>query len=141
MPVHDWKPGFAWLFHDFHQEWISAIKRALNNGILPPDYFALSEQVTVGVTPDVLTLRDRAVASDEPGASGGLLAVEPKTRIVATLGGVPRKKNQVAIKHASHNRTVAVIDIVSPGNKDSKNALARSSTRRSICWRRAFTCW
>ena len=19
MPVHDWKPGFAWLFHDFHQ--------------------------------------------------------------------------------------------------------------------------
>lgn len=123
MPVHDWKPGFAWLFHHFHQEWVHAIGRALNNGILPPDYFALSEQVTVGVTPDVLTLRDRAAASAAPGDNGGLLVAEPKTRIVATLGSTPRKKNQVAIKHASHNRTVAVIEIVSPGNKDSKNAL------------------
>src|SRR5262245_26800572 len=100
-----------------------AIKHALNNGILPPDHYALTEQVTIGVTPDVLTLHDRG--RDVPPAEGGeLLVAEPKTRIVETLGGdKPRKKNQVAVKHASKDQTVAVIEIVSPGNKDSKHAI------------------
>lgn len=122
MPVHDWKPEYAWLFHDFHQEWIGTIKHALNGGILPGDYYAMTEQVTVGVTPDVLALRDRASSEDEP-TNGGLLVAEPKTRIIETLDTAPRKKNRVAVKHASNDRTVAVIEIVSPGNKDSRHAI------------------
>lgn len=124
MPVHNWAPDFAWLFHDFHQEWIGAIKHALNGGILPPDYYALGEQVTVGVAPDVVTLRDRDRRAPQSGETGGLLVVEPKTRIVERFAAVPRKKNQVAVKHASTDRTVAVVEIVSPGNKSSRNALA-----------------
>lgn len=121
MPIHKWTPDYAWLFHDFHQEWIGTIKRALNSGLLPPDYYALAEQVTIGVTPDVLTLHDRSVR--EKGTDGGLLLAEPKTQIVETLGDdTPRKKNQVAVKHASRDQTVAVIEIVSPGNKDSRHS-------------------
>jgi hypothetical protein len=122
MPIHNWTGEYSWLFHDFHQEWIGTIKRALNGGILPPDYYALAEQVAVGVTPDVLTLRDQ-ISSDHVPATGGLLVAEPKTRIVETLGTTPRRKNRVAVKHASDDRTVAVIEIVSPGNKDSRHAI------------------
>lgn len=123
MPIHDWKPGFAWLFHHFHQEWIHSLGRALNGGLLPSDYYAMTEQVTVGVTPDVLALRDRTEPAGAAGADGGLLVAEPRTRIVETLNATPRKKNTVAVKHASDDRTVAVIEIVSPGNKDSRRAL------------------
>lgn len=124
MPIHDWKPNSAWAFHDFHQEWIAAIKHALNGGLLPPDYYAMMEQVTVGVVPDVLTLRDLTDTNVRaPDSGGGLLVAEPRTRFVETLGAAPRKKNTVAVKHASDDRTVAVIEIVSPGNNDSRHAL------------------
>ncbi len=40
MPVHDWTRVAAGIFHDFHHSWIEQIKVALNEGILPPDYYA-----------------------------------------------------------------------------------------------------
>ena len=45
VPVHDWTRVDAGIFHDFHHEWISEIKRALNRGILAPPYYALAEQI------------------------------------------------------------------------------------------------
>ena len=48
MPVHDWTRVDAGIFHDFHLEWISRIKHALNSGILPPEYYALAEQQGTG---------------------------------------------------------------------------------------------
>src|ERR1700682_1039269 len=60
MPMHDWTRVNAGIFHDFHHEWISTLKRALNSGVLPPDFYALAEQVAGGLHPDVVTLeRDR----------------------------------------------------------------------------------
>src|ERR1700739_539434 len=44
MPVHDWTRVGAGIFHDFHHAWIEEIKRALNAGLLPDDYYALAEQ-------------------------------------------------------------------------------------------------
>jgi hypothetical protein len=122
MPVHNWSADYAWLFHDFHHGWIGTIKRALNGGLLPTDYYALAEQVAVGATPDVPIIRDETTPEFEP-APSGLLVAEPKTRIIETLGTPPPQKNQVAVKHASDDRTVAVIEIVSPGNKDSQHAI------------------
>jgi hypothetical protein len=55
MPVHDWTRVDAGIFHVFHHRWISAISDALNQGILPPDYYALPEQHAAGFGPDVLT--------------------------------------------------------------------------------------
>jgi hypothetical protein len=56
MPVHDWTRVSAGIFHDFHTSWISALRNALNEAILPPDYYALSEQVPGPMNPDILTL-------------------------------------------------------------------------------------
>jgi len=120
MPIHDWAAVEPGISHHFHGEWIHTIGRVLNNGLLPPDYYALTEQVAVGVAPDVIALRDRLSAP--PG--GAVLVAEPKTRFVAELGTrLPRKKNQVAVRHVSDDKVVAVIEIVSPGNKDSRSAL------------------
>ena len=48
MPVHDWTRVNAGIFHDFNHEWISTNKRALNSGLLPPEYYALAEQIAAG---------------------------------------------------------------------------------------------
>ena len=61
MPVHDWKPVPAGIFHHFHHEWISQIAFALNSGILPEGYYSLAEQHAAGFGPDVLTLKAIAI--------------------------------------------------------------------------------
>jgi hypothetical protein len=55
MPIHDWSRVNAGLFHHFHQRWIQALCDELNAGGLPDGYLALSEQVSGGPIPDVLT--------------------------------------------------------------------------------------
>jgi hypothetical protein len=55
MPIHDWAPVDAGLFHAFRQDWIGVLARALNAGVLPADYFALREQSIRDPVPDVLT--------------------------------------------------------------------------------------
>jgi hypothetical protein len=42
MPVHDWTKVDSGLFHAFHQGWIASLTDRLNNGCLPPDYYALA---------------------------------------------------------------------------------------------------
>ncbi len=54
MPVHDWTRVDPGIVHDFHHDWITEIKRALNRGILPSGYYALAEQHAAGFGPDVL---------------------------------------------------------------------------------------
>jgi hypothetical protein len=44
MPIHDWTRVDAGLFHDFHQDWTIELRRSLNAGLLPPGYFALTDQ-------------------------------------------------------------------------------------------------
>jgi hypothetical protein len=47
----------AGIFHHFHHGWIEDLSRALNRGLLPPDHYALAEQIAGGLGPDVLTLQ------------------------------------------------------------------------------------
>lgn len=132
MPIHDWTKVRSGIFHDFHGGWIQALKVALNSGVLPPEFYALSEQVTVGGKPDVLALE--AVGGPDRDGPGGaaVLTVEPATRIVAELGSVARrKKNRLAVREADGDRVVAVVEVVSPGNKDSGHAL-RSFVRKAV---------
>ena len=42
MPVQDWSRVDARIFHDFHTVWIGQIRSALNEGLLPPGYYALT---------------------------------------------------------------------------------------------------
>ena len=64
-------------------------------GRLPSGYFALIEKTTFGVAPDVVNLEEEAM------------------RACA---------NRIAVRDPSHE-VVAVIEIVSPGNKSSRNAM------------------
>jgi hypothetical protein len=45
MPVHDWTRVDAGTFHAFHTSWLAHLMEALNAGLLPRGYYALSEQV------------------------------------------------------------------------------------------------
>ena len=56
MPIHAWSGVDAGIFYHFHLEWIGDLSRVLNRGLLPPDYYALAEQIAGGLRPDVLTL-------------------------------------------------------------------------------------
>jgi hypothetical protein len=123
MPMHDWTCVNAAILHDFHHEWISEIKRELNRGLLPPDYYALAEQVAAGFGPDALTLQHQNIA---PSSNGGGTATyqRPKTTYYSELPGEfkQRRKSLVAVRHVSGDHIVAMIEIVSPGNKSNANA-------------------
>jgi hypothetical protein len=130
MPVHDWTRVEAGIFHDFHHEWISTIRRALNNGLLPPQYYALAEQQAAGFGPDILTLQGPSPAAEDAGPTGeprepaGLLLAPPRVRFQAETSHefYRRKKSTVVVRHVSGDRMVAVVEVLSPGNKASKYA-------------------
>jgi hypothetical protein len=130
MPIHDWSSVDAGVFHDFHHGWIEEIKRALNGGLLPPDYYALAELRAPRVEPDILTLqhsRDDSSPEGTNGANGrtGLLLAPPKLTPSAEsdLDYYRRKQSCVAVRHASGDRLIAVIEVVSRGNKSSRYAI------------------
>jgi hypothetical protein len=120
MPMHDWKKVEAGIFHAFHHDWITALGQALNGGLLPDDYYALPEQVAAGFGPDVLTLQ-----TQPPASSGGGIATRPRpqTRFTAETATefYRRKKSSVVVRHVSGDRMVAVLEIVSPGNKSTRD--------------------
>jgi hypothetical protein len=126
MPMHDWTRVDAGIFHAFHHSWIEELARALNRGVLPKDYYALAEQHAAGFGPDVLTLQDQHPRGDENGSGGvaTVLQTRPQTRFTAETATefYRRKKSGIAIRHVSDDRIVAMIEIVSPGNKTSENA-------------------
>ncbi len=84
-------------FHDFHQGWTVALLHAFNMGGLPSDYFAMVEK----------SVPDEAL-------DGGI--------DIAAIDPYVRKANRVVIKHPA-GEVIAVIEIVSPGNKHSRMAL------------------
>jgi hypothetical protein len=131
MPVHDWTRVDAGIFHAFHQQWIIVTSNALNEGILPEDYYALPEQHAAGFGPDVLTLqgsRDKENGAETPASSDGrtaLLIAEPRLAPTAEtdMEFYRRKQTPIVVRHVSGDRVVAMIEIVSPGNKSTRNAL------------------
>src|SRR3954470_22920323 len=82
MPVHDWTRVEAGIFHDFHNAWLTELRDALNNGGLPQDYYALTEQHAGRWIPDVLTLHaPPREGAAEPAAGGGLAVAESPPRV------------------------------------------------------------
>jgi hypothetical protein len=137
MPVHDWRRVTAGTFHDFHLAWIAELRRILNGGLLPPGYYALAEQVAGEFIPDVLTLQ---CASGQPepdalretlggGAGAAVLTVAeapPRVSVTATTSeAVPLalRRRRITIRHATGDRIVALLEIVSPGKKESEPML------------------
>jgi Protein of unknown function (DUF4058) len=122
------------LFHDFHQSWTVYFRNALNAGILPKDHFALIEQRTRGPVPDVLTLK-LALDSEELTDGSNTLAVAtvpPRTRWTrkSDVDTYAAKANRITIRHR-HGDVVAIVEIVSPGNKSSRVAI-QTFVRKSM---------
>lgn len=120
MPMHDWTRVDAGIYHAFHHEWISEISRTLNRGLLPDDMYALPEQQAAGFGPDVLTLQDTA-GDAAGGGTATLTQTKPKTTHYAqtTAEFHRRQKSSIVVRHVSGDRIVAMIEIVSPGNKNN----------------------
>jgi hypothetical protein len=124
MPVHDWRLVEAGIFHDFHVTWVPEIKKILNGGLLPEGYYALAEQHAGRSIADVLTLHVSPAQEAPlplPPASGGTAVAEapPKVRRKQTIeqAGLSRRRS-LAIRHISGHRLIALLEILSPANKD-----------------------
>ena len=123
MPIHDWTRLEAGDFHDFHPALGGPPDRMhLNGGLLPPEYMAMTEQVTGRPIPDVVTLQTR-----EPrGGMGGLAIAEapPTARVIARIEtpDYAKRADRVVIRHG-RGKVVAIIEVVSPGNKASRHAI------------------
>jgi len=128
MPVHDWTRVSAGIFHDFHLGWLAELRRVLNGGLLPPDYYALAEQIAGGLGPDVITLQLPANdISPAPEPKGGIAVVasppQVQFRSRAESDLYAAKAKSLTIRHASNHRVVAMIEIVSPGNKSNRSRM------------------
>jgi hypothetical protein len=128
MPVHDWTRVDAGIFHDFHHTWITEIKRVLNRGLLPPEYYALAEQIAGGLGPDVLTLHRPANGAPPVGdPTGGIaLATSPppvQFRLRCEPDLYAAKAKAIVIRHRSNHQVIAVVEIVSPGSKNNRHGL------------------
>jgi hypothetical protein len=98
MPAHDWTRVDTGIFHDFHLGWIAELRKALNSGLLSYGYYALAEQVVGSVAPGVFV---------------------PET--VPYIG----KARRLVIRHGSDDRVVALLEILSPGNKRTRSAMGK----------------
>jgi len=126
MPIHDWTRVDAGLFHDFHQGWISALCDAFNLGGLPSNYFALIEKPIKRAVEDflILSLSPAVEAADNDTVALSAAVIPPRTRLVRRSESAiyADKADRITVRHR-HGDIVAVIEIVSPGNKASRAEL------------------
>ena len=126
MPLHDWTRVPSGLFHHFHQDWTIEIARTLNRGRLPKGVAALVEQRAGPKEPDVLAIESRNRQSRPGSETSGAVAMltPPVTRFVRRSSKeiYSGRANRIVLKHHL-GRILAVIEILSPGNKDSRAAL------------------
>jgi hypothetical protein len=123
MPIHDWtrlEPGD---FHHFHQRWVGSLTDALNAGLLPPGYMAMTEQVTGRPIPDVVALQTGG-RKDDVGGGIAVATAPPTARIIAKIErtNYAKRADRVVIRHG-RGKVVAIIEVLSPGNKDSRNSI------------------
>ena len=120
----DWTRVNAGIFHAFHHRWILAISDLLNERILPPDCYALPERS------DALegSREGDAATSIGPPLVSGTPAALARPAFEATaqtdMEFYSRKQNALVVRHVSGDRVVAMIEIVSPGNKSTRHAFA-----------------
>jgi len=138
MPIHDWSRVPSGLFHEFHQSWSVRIKDALNGGSLPQGFYALVEQRVDGPEPDVIAVETKRGAS--PYSTGSVAVLDPPrstlaSRIPSDAARYARRANRISIRHPL-GEVVAIIELVSPGNKDSRNSI-RSFVEKAVTFLRS----
>ena len=129
MPVHDWTRVSDGTFHDFHYSWVLEIKRALKRGLLPKEYYVMAEQIGGDLgAPDVLTLQAAGTKPNPEESLSGTATLTETPPLVHVRTSIPRDpyarlQRTVVIRHTSGDRIVAMIEVLSPGNKSSRHAI------------------
>jgi hypothetical protein len=98
MPIHNWKAAPVGLYHHFHQSWACQLCNELNAGRMPACCYALIETHGNGSTPF------------------------PDSANRADADVYAKRANRVAVRN-NFGEVVALIELVSPGNKDNKHAI------------------
>src|SRR5262249_3766822 len=95
----------------------------------------LAEQIAGNMGPDVLTLEidsPNGVSSGEASGANGCLTggmavagAEPRVRFTAPTGKGPYvpEQNTPVIHHSSGDQVIALVEIVSPGNKSNRHGI------------------
>jgi hypothetical protein len=129
MPVHNWARVSDGTFHDFHYSWVLEIKRALKRGLLPKGYYVMAEQFGGDLgAPDVLTLQATETRPEPEGPLSGTATLTESPPVVHARATIPRDsyarmQRTLVIRHTSGDRIVAMIEVLSPGNKSNRHAL------------------
>lgn len=138
MPAHDWTRVTAGIFHDFRLAWIVELWKALNGGLLPAAVYAQIEPVARRVDPSTLTFESfecrHSVADDsplDPPAADTVVALAdapPKVGFVDEITEsmlLAANRQRLVIRRLAGDQIVALIDVVSPGNKERNGTLEK----------------
>lgn len=130
MPIHDWCALRIGKFHHLHNSWIYKISAALNAGILPDGFYAAGEQVAADLELDVLTKDQTPSALHDWSQQTSAIATAstpPKvtTVVESETARYLRHQDRLAIRAPDDDRLVALIEIVSRGNKASRHEQER----------------
>jgi len=115
--------------------WIGEINIALNNGLLPEGYYALPEQHAGAAIADVLTLHispQEGQPTTSPREKGGTAIADAPPRVRRRQTVEPNllaRRRSVAIRHVSGHRLVALLEILSPANKDRASHVANFAAK------------
>jgi hypothetical protein len=118
MTLHHWpNPKVPW--RSFHNHWIVRLVEYLNQDVLPAGFQARPTEFIVGIEPDLLLLQ----MADQPEPFTGTAPFLAEATATAVLPA-PADLPIVGIYSAyDTSRLVAIIEIVSPGNKDRAEAV------------------
>lgn len=118
MPLHDWTRVEPSLFRDFHTRWVVAVADALNDGVLPPGFVALTEHKADSFIADVAAFRSEPLESIDWKSEAYLPAGGTMTQTLPSLSRRPKERRVVVIEE--HKGVVAAVELVSPTNKRSR---------------------
>lgn len=128
MPIHDWKRIDSGTFHHFHTAWITHLSEGLNEGLLPSGFYALAEQYTGRMIADVLTLHIGDPDRSSSNVRSPVAVADAPPRVSRKIVAGPNAKYRalrrtLTIREAGKHRVVALIEIVSPANKDRASSV------------------
>lgn len=134
MPVHDLKRLVALSeFHDFHIGFVTTLRNTLNRILRPTDYYASAEGRIMGYEPDTSAFQRGLSREASPPSLGGV-AIQTEIRQINRTSPHTRfvdeadhwnalRESHVAVRSKRGDKLVAIVEIVSPRNKDRADAI------------------
>ena len=121
MPLHDWGRVPRDVFPTFHNSWMTRLYDALNGGGMPPGYYVTQDTQAGEYVSDLLGVRGAGVQDDDPAGGLAVAVAPPKVAQRREYGGTARgaaRRRRLSVRRGDGGRLVAVVEIVSPANKD-----------------------